>query len=469
MIGRADAKGALEDLLGRAESSQAAALTLVGDPGIGKTRLCEYLLGRASAAGFRTVSAAGVQWESGFELAAMTQVLRPLRSVAQRLPNGQRGLLAAAFGGPATPRPDSYAFATAALGCLVAAAEDRPLLVVIDDAHWLDASSVAVMSFVVRRLFADSIALLFTHRTGEPDALAQHWPRWVLQPLTAADVVALIAQLRPDLPPATSGVAAMILSHSRGNPLAITELAPLLDSGHCTGVRVLPDPLPLGERGQLGFGSRIAELPEGTRTALAVVAAAGSQAALVAPALARLDLSAADLDPALAAGVVLDTGSGTQFTHPLRRAAGYAAVSPAQRRAIHQCLAELTRDTDAERYAYYLDAAQASPAAVAIALESAAGAVSTRAGWAPQRPPGLAAPNSPAPAQSGDSARSVPQSASSPPVTGKNSSDGWLPSRRNFLTSDRRPTMTATLLPRRCCSAATRQSGRLPDPQNSTS
>jgi DNA-binding CsgD family transcriptional regulator len=262
---------------------------------------------------------------------------------------------------------------------VVAAAERHPLLVVIDDMHWLDASSAAVVNFVARRLCADAVGLVLTRRTGEPGPLQTLGQRHELRPLRPSDVVMLVATLRAELPALAAPVAAAICERSRGNPLAIEELTPLLDADHCTGARPLTDPIPLGERGRRTFGASVARLPRRTRTALAIVAAAGSQVALVQPTLARFELSIADLDPAIAARVMADT-SDPRFTHPLRRAAAYEAVAPARRRAIHRCLAELNAGTETERYAHHLDRAGEAPDVVARAFEAAAVTIARRAG-----------------------------------------------------------------------------------------
>ena len=379
MIGRDAARAALHGLLESAHSSQAAVLTLAGEPGIGKTLLCDYLVDHAIKTGFGAVRASGVQWESGFELAGMTQLLRPLLPQTNQLSAHHRDLLDTALSGATAEPPDPFSFAAATLACIVNVAEQRPLLLVVDDVHWLDAASVAVLSFVVRRLFADSVAVLVAHRTGERDQVPSNWPRHVLGPLAPDEIRALVAQLRPDLPRLTSAVCAQIGERAAGNPLAIQELSPHLLADHGTGARPLPDPLPLGERGQVSFGAEITRLGSRTRLALAVVAIAGSQASLVPAALAELDLDVADLDDAVEAGAVVSL-TDCSFVHPLYRAAAYTGVRPSDHRAIHQALATLNRGVDVERYAWHLDASGAVPELAAAALEAAAEVVAHRAG-----------------------------------------------------------------------------------------
>ncbi len=252
---------------------------------------------------------------------------------------------------------------------------------VIDDTHWLDVSSATVLNFVARRLFADAVGLVLARRTGEAGPLPTHGSRHDLRPLRPQEVAGMVAALRADLPPLARGVAAAICERSRGNPLAVEELAPVLEADHCTGARPLADPLPLGERGRLGFGPSVALLPRRTRTALAIVAAAGRQVAFVRPMLTDFELSIADLDPAVAGGVLVDAGE-PRFTHPLRRAAAYEAVAPARRRSIHRRLAALNAGADTERYAHHLDLAGEAPDVVAAAFEAAAATIGRRAGHA---------------------------------------------------------------------------------------
>ena len=379
MIGRRESRAVIDALLDAASQSRAATLTLLGEPGIGKTLLCDYALARARARGFTAIAVAGVQWESEFELAALTQLLTPMRDFAGGLTPSQRLQLDSAFGARHNELPDPLGFAATALACIVRAAEDRPLLLVIDDVQWLDAASAAVLGFVVRRLCADSVAVLFAHRSGEPEQLPDHWPRHEVPPLGAHEICDLVAALRPDLPAVTPSVAAIIRERAAGNPLAVHELAPRLDAEQTTGARHVPDPLPLGDRGQLTFGSRIAGMDCRTRRALAVVAVAGSQTMLIPCALELAGLNLADLDLAIDNGVLAGT-TPHQFTHPLWRSAAYAGVAASERHMIHQMFADLNFDRDPERYARHLDAAAGDPDSAAAALEQAAHAIAGRAG-----------------------------------------------------------------------------------------
>jgi DNA-binding CsgD family transcriptional regulator len=287
--------------------------------------------------------------------------------------------------GSEEPFDDRFAVAAAVFRAVVTAAEYRPLLITVDDAQWLDNASVAVLIFIVRRLYADAIAIVLAHRAGEPEKFPADWPHLALTPLGTEDVCQMIAAQRRDLPPVHRNVGESITERSGGNPLVLSELMPYLTAAQCTGAASLPDPLPLGERGRLNFGRQIGALPDRTRTALALVAAAGSQPLLVPPALARLGREPADLDPAIEAGILTEPPQ-YQFSHPLRRSAAYLGVPAACRRNIHEVLAELNRGQDVERYAWHLDRAAAAPDVVADATELAAQDISTRAGPAAAGP-----------------------------------------------------------------------------------
>src|SRR5260370_41671616 len=136
------------------------------------------------------------------------------------LPDAQRGALGVAFGLRAGPAPNPFLVGLAVLGVLSEAAEEEPLLCVVDDAQWLDRASARVLGFVARRLLAERIALVFaTRELG--NALAG-LPELRVEPLGRRDARALLESGLPV--PLDEGVLERIVAETRGNPLALLAL-----------------------------------------------------------------------------------------------------------------------------------------------------------------------------------------------------------------------------------------------------
>src|SRR5258705_10841199 len=103
--------------------------------------------------------------------AGLHQLLAPMLDRLERLPAPQRDALRTAFGLSPGSAPDRFFVALAVLSLLSDAAEEQPLICVVDDAQWLDRASGQVLAFVARRLQAESVGLIFAAR-GAGDELA---------------------------------------------------------------------------------------------------------------------------------------------------------------------------------------------------------------------------------------------------------------------------------------------------------
>ena len=147
------------------------ALLLRGEAGIGKSRLISDTARAARERGMSALTAAGVQTEAHFPFAGLHQMLRPVRTRAAELPSVQRAALDAAFGLTDDVAPEHYRIAMAALDLLSEVAADTPLLLVADDAQWLDGPTLEVLAFVARRIESDPIVLLAATRDGYPSLL----------------------------------------------------------------------------------------------------------------------------------------------------------------------------------------------------------------------------------------------------------------------------------------------------------
>jgi hypothetical protein len=156
LLGRRSECAALDELMHAVRAGQSRVLVLLGEPGVGRTALLEYVADPTS--GFRFTHAAGVESEMELVYAGMHQLCEPMLGRLDRLPGPQRAALETAFGLNVGGPPDRFLIGLAMLSLLSDAAEDRPLLCVVDDAQWLDAASAQVLAFVARRLHSESVA-----------------------------------------------------------------------------------------------------------------------------------------------------------------------------------------------------------------------------------------------------------------------------------------------------------------------
>jgi predicted ATPase len=162
LLGRQRERAVLDRLLDTARSGHSAVLVVHGDPGVGKTALLEYAI--EAAEDFHVVRTSGVEGEFDLDYAALHQLCTPILEFIDRLPDPQRNALGVAFGLVTGLAPGPLPVGLAVLGLLSEAADQQPLLCVIDDAQWLDDASGAALAFVARRLLAERIALVFATR-----------------------------------------------------------------------------------------------------------------------------------------------------------------------------------------------------------------------------------------------------------------------------------------------------------------
>src|SRR3954464_14121412 len=135
----------LDELVSAIRSGESRSLVLRGEAGIGKTALLEYLI--ASASDLTVVRAVGVQSDMELAYASLHQLCGPLLDRLERLPAPQREAMELVFGRSAGAAPDRFLVGLAVLSLLSAAAEQHPLLCVVDDAQWLDQTSALTLAF----------------------------------------------------------------------------------------------------------------------------------------------------------------------------------------------------------------------------------------------------------------------------------------------------------------------------------
>ncbi|NJP97607.1 AAA family ATPase [Nonomuraea sp. FMUSA5-5] len=373
LIGRDREIGRLEGLIG-ALPERGAALVLLGEPGIGKSALLGQAAAIARGSGLRVLATAGVEAEAHLPYAGLHQLLRPIRDHFDVLPPSQRQALRAALGLVESSGPDNYLVALAVLNLLAETAESGPIVLIAEDAHWLDPSTAGVLAFLGRRLESEPILLLASARTGMATWLdGAGLPDLVVPPLSEQDAAALLDAHAKNLPAA---VRRRLLSEARGNPLALIEL-PAAGPDVVTGPDVVAGSwLPLTARLEEAFTRRFAVLPPVTRAVLEVAALNDSadphEALAAARALVGRPVTAAELVSAVDARLVTVSESRLAFHHPLIRSAIHQAAGPVRRREVHRALAAVLAERP-DRRTWHLAAASDRPdEGIATALEAVA-------------------------------------------------------------------------------------------------
>jgi DNA-binding CsgD family transcriptional regulator/tetratricopeptide (TPR) repeat protein len=344
-------------------------MTVRGDAGLGKTTLLASLAEDGAAAGWRVLRVNGSTSEAALSLAGLHQLLRPLLGGADRLPPAQRSALSAAFGLTETiPRsPDSLQLYLACLTLLSQQADPAPLLLLVDDAQWIDQATLDVLGFVARRLADDPIAIALSSRESVEADLGPDSRSLDLAPLTAQESNRLL-DLQP-IPP-TDAIRAMVLEQAAGNPLALVELARAAAADPTATAAWTGEGLPLTERLRRSFTASASGLPVQTQRAL-LLAAADDRPELDLSFLSRSQGLPYDVwEPARAVGLVVIADGLVTFPHPLVRSAIYQSSSPVDRAAAHRALATAL-EHHPDRQAWHLAAAASGPdEALAERLES---------------------------------------------------------------------------------------------------
>ena len=370
LVGRGAERRTLDALLEAAVGGTGSAVLLRGDPGIGKTALLRSLDDRDGLAKLWT---RGFEADATLPFAALVTLLRPVIEHRDGIPDGPRAALEAALAiGP--PRsPDRFAAYAGVLALLERATEALgPVLLSVDDAHWLDPSSAEALAYCARRLEDLPVALVVATRIGEGvEPLIPVAHVLTLPPLADADARALLDTAGALAAP----VAQEVLRVAEGNPLALREIPAALTDEERDGRAPLPDPLRVTDAIDAAFRRRIERLSDAARRALVVVAAGIDEAADdVRAVCAGLDAGEAAIAEAIAAQVLEESGERLGFTHPLLRAVVLDGAPAPEVREIHRRLAARSAP---DRAGWHLAAAAMGPddeaaAALDVAAQSAA-------------------------------------------------------------------------------------------------
>jgi len=355
-------------------------LLVIGEAGMGKSLLLADAAERARAVGTRVLPVTGRESESKLAFAGLHQLLRPVLSYAAGLPGRQALALRGALGLDANPAAaDPLLTGAAVLTLLSDLSERSPVLVVADDAHWLDRSSLDALAFAASRLDAERVVLVLGARgQAPPPGFDRGFPELRLDPLSAADAGRLLdEQPRPPRGRART----QVLAQGAGNPMALIELAKVVAEDPAASRRWAAEPLPPTDRLRAVISSRFAALPEQARAAL-LLAAVADGPDLGAAARRGGGSDAQILAPAEQLGLIKVDRDGVHFSHPLVRSAIYHSAPFAQRAAAHRQLAEALYDQP-DRRAWHLAAAALPPdEEVAALLEATATQAQRRGGAA---------------------------------------------------------------------------------------
>ena len=360
----------MRGLVEAARAGSTGCLVLEGEPGIGKTTLLEAA--ERAATGFRCLWVHGTESEAVLDHAGLLEALTGVRHLLAEIPEAQASALRSALGwGTAAGPAERFGVAAATLSVLAAAAELGPVLVLVDDVQWLDRESSAALAFAARRLRDDPICFLWAGREGSaPDGL----PVLALPGLSGGEARTLVASR------VAPAVADRLAGDTRGNPLAMLEVARRLTDAQRVGAAALPEPLPVGDRLGTVYADLIGGLSEPARRAVLLLALnrSGTPATVVA-ALTGADASAA-IDEARDSGVLVQDG----FRHPLLRGAVLALTTSAEQRSAHLALAAaLARDPDSLAGVWHRAEAAGGPDdELADALVRLAAVSRTRQGYA---------------------------------------------------------------------------------------
>jgi DNA-binding CsgD family transcriptional regulator len=367
-------------LLDGARSGRGGALVLRGQPGVGKSSLIADAGARAD--GMTVLRTRGVESESPLAFAALHRLLRPVMDHADQLPAPQAQALRTALGEAAGGDADRFLVFLGTLSLLAEAAEHRPVLALVDDAHWLDDASAAALLFVARRVENERIAVLFGAREGDVRQFDSGDLASVVVGGIGAEAAGRLLAERAgvDVPAAVSEA---LVAGTGGNPLALAELADALRADQLRGAAPLPARLPLTGGVERAFLDRYRRLPAPAQAVLLAAAADDSGRVTVLRAAAAALGADDDGWAAVERSALLRVQDGAvELRHPLVRSAVYGGATSTERRRAHAALAAaMTGGADLDRRAWHLAASVDEPDETVVAeLEQAAERATARGG-----------------------------------------------------------------------------------------
>jgi DNA-binding NarL/FixJ family response regulator len=359
MVGRDDELGRLLSLLDDAEAGRSVVALVSGDAGVGKSRLISEITALASGRGFTVLSGQCAELGDSVPYLPLADALRGaaqstgVRDALSSRPGLSRLLPEGGDGQQADQNHSGLArqqMFGGVLGLLAELAAAAPVLLVLEDLHWADASTRDLVTFLSRVLHRERVALIGSYRTDDLHrrhplrpvvAELQRLPSVISVDLAPLDPSALAEHLTATAPPGRIGATELndIVARAEGNAYYAEELL----AASVTGDRTEHSALPAGLAALLL--SRVEQLSDATQQVLRAAAVAGRKAddELVR---ALSGLEAAEYEAAVREAVthqllVPDGDEGYVFRHALLREAVYGDLLPGERTRLHATMSAL--------------------------------------------------------------------------------------------------------------------------------
>ncbi|GGK69079.1 LuxR family transcriptional regulator [Sphaerisporangium melleum] len=349
LIGRAEEKKRLEALVSGARLGHGGAIVLHGEAGVGKSALLHHV---RVTADLRVLRASGTEYESEVPFAALHQLCLPVLEYAAELPAAHREALHTAFGlSEGRTGPSRVGFAV--LNLLSAAAADRPMICLTDDAQWVDSASARALIFAARRIETEPIAMIFAMRSLAERDEFRALPEQAVHGLSEAEAQFFLDGADPALDPE---VRERLIAESRGNPLALLELPR-------AGGFTIPKATSVTSQIEKSYRSRLRDLPAEARRLLILASADPTgDPGLLWPAARLLEIDIPTGSALAGMSGLIEFGTRIRFCHPLARSVTYRTADVQTRRAAHLALAEVTdASTAPDRRAWHFAQACAGP------------------------------------------------------------------------------------------------------------
>jgi len=367
LIGRDDELAALASAVARARAGTSRTVVVAGPPGSGKSALLEASV-RALAPDVTVLRASGHVAESDLPYAGLHQLLMPWAAVLASHDDARARTLSGAVAFARQEPAERLPVASALVWFLAErAAAGGPVVVVVDDAQWLDASTRQALVFAARRLDADPVAFWLGSR--EADGLRGVGATVELGPLSRGESLAVLRARHPGM---SAVVAERIADETGGLPLALAEVPLDLLPAQRRGRDPLPARLPVGPSLETLYAPRLDALTEAGRFAVLLVSWDNLSTDMTARALDAAGLSRDDLDAAERLGLVVAREDGWAPVHPSFGTAVQAAATARDLDDAHSILAEVFRDDPVRHAAHLRHVGGSPPARVVEALVAAA-------------------------------------------------------------------------------------------------